>query len=128
MVLETIEVMDYIYEFNKFLKSYFDDKTKQLMQGFKLMASQLRGKPEVGGSTSFHHGETHKTIHFEDFDDWLNGYRHNKENVSSLRDNQQFTSLEEHEMRKNQPTCEKSLDTPLKEETENHEVENKLPL
>ena len=30
-------------------------------------------------------------------------------------------------MRDNQPICEKSLDTPLKEETENHEVEHKLP-
>ena len=30
-------------------------------------------------------------------------------------------------MRKNHPTCEKSLDTPLKEETENREVENQLP-
>ena len=47
--------------------------------------------------------------------------------MNSLRDNQQSTSLEEHEMRKNQPTCEKSLDTPLKEETQNHEVEHKLP-
>ena len=30
-------------------------------------------------------------------------------------------------MRKNQPTCEKNLDTPLQEETENHEVEHQLP-
>ena len=45
--------MDYIDEFNKFLKSYFDDKTKQLMQGFELMASQLRGKLAAGGSKSF---------------------------------------------------------------------------
>ena len=43
------------------------------------------------------------------------------------RENQQSTSLEEHEMGKNNPTCQKILDTPLKEETENHEVENKLP-
>ena len=47
--------------------------------------------------------------------------------MNSLRDNQQSTSLEEHEMRKNQPICEKSLDTPLQKETENHEVENQLP-
>ena len=47
--------------------------------------------------------------------------------MNSLRDNHQSTSLEEHEMRKNYPICEKSLDTPLKKETENHEVENKLP-
>ena len=46
--------------------------------------------------------------------------------MNSLRDNQQSTSLE-HEMRKNQPTCEKSLDTPLKKENENYEVENQLP-
>ena len=30
-------------------------------------------------------------------------------------------------MRKNHPICEKSLDTPLKEETKNHEVEHQLP-
>ena len=59
------------------------------------------------------HLETHNTINFEEFDYFLNGYRCNNENVNSLRDNQQSTSLEEHEMRKNQPTCEKSLDTPL---------------
>ena len=47
--------------------------------------------------------------------------------MNSLRETRQSISLEEHEMRKNHPTCEKSLDTPLKEETENHEVENQLP-
>ena len=30
-------------------------------------------------------------------------------------------------MRKNHPICEKNLDTSLKEETENHEVEHQLP-
>ena len=30
-------------------------------------------------------------------------------------------------MRKNQPTCEKSLDTPLKKGVKNHKVENQLP-
>ena len=94
------------------------------MQGFELMDSQLRGKFETRGSISFHHGETHNTINFEEFYDCLNGYRHNNENANSLRDNKQSTSLEEHEMRKNQPTCEKSLDTPLHKETKNHEVEN----
>ena len=44
------------------------------------------------------------------------GFRHKKENVNSLRDNQQSTILED-EMRKNHPTCEKSLETPSKEET-----------
>ena len=42
-----------------------NNMTQQLMKGFELMASKLRGKLEVGGSKSFHHGETHKTIHFE---------------------------------------------------------------
>ena len=47
--------------------------------------------------------------------------------MNSLRDNQKSTSLEEHEMRKNQPNCEKRLDTTLQKETKNHEVENQLP-
>ena len=47
--------------------------------------------------------------------------------MNSLSDNQKSTSLEEHEMRKNQPTCEKILNTRLKEETWNHEVEHQLP-
>ena len=96
------------------------------MQVFELMAGQLRFKLEARGNRSLHHGETDNTINFEYFDEWLNGYRNNNGNVNSLRDNQQSTSLEEHEMRKNQPTCEKSLDTPLKEEIENHEVEHQL--
>ena len=53
------------YEFKKLIKSYFDDMTKQLMQGFELMANQLRGKLATWGSSSFHHRETHKNIHFE---------------------------------------------------------------
>ena len=65
------------------------------MQGFELMASQLKGKLAARSSRSFHHGETHKTITFEDFDYFLNGYRHNKENVNSLRNNQQSKSREE---------------------------------
>ena len=87
MVLEAIEVMDDRGEFNKWIELYFDDKAKQLMQGFKLMASQLRGKLAAGGSRSFHHGETHKTIHFEYFYDWLNEFMNNNSNVISLRDN-----------------------------------------
>ena len=47
--------------------------------------------------------------------------------MNSLRNYQQSTSLDEHEMIKNQPTCEKSLDTPLHKEIENNEVENQLP-
>ena len=65
------------------------------MQGFELMASQLRGKLAVGGSSSFHHGETHKTIIFEYFDYWLYGFRHNKEDLNSLMNNQQSISVEE---------------------------------
>ena len=65
MVLEPIEVMDGRDEFKKLINSYFDDTTKQLMQGFKLMASQLRGKMVVGGGISSHNGEKHKPIYFE---------------------------------------------------------------
>ena len=64
MVLEPIEVMDDIYEFNNIINSYFYDTTKHIMQGFKSMAIQLRGKMKTGGSSSFHNGETHKTINF----------------------------------------------------------------
>ena len=70
------------------------------MQVYELMASQLWGKLAARGSRSLHHGETRNTINFEEFDDWLKGYRNNNANVNSLRDNQQATSLEEHEMRK----------------------------
>ena len=60
----------------KLMKPLFYDITKnmthKIMQGFELMASQLRGKLVEGGSRSFRHGETHNTINFEKFDDWLN--------------------------------------------------------
>ena len=69
MVLEPIEVMDDRYEFKKLMKSYFDDTTKHVMQGFELVASPLRGKLVAGGSSSFHHGNKHRSIHFEYFDD-----------------------------------------------------------
>ena len=65
------------------------------MQGFELMASQLRGKLEVGGSSNFHNGETHKTIIFEEFYDFLDVFRHNKAYFNSLKNNQQSTSMEE---------------------------------
>ena len=83
----------------RIMKILFDDITKNMtehfMKGFKLMASQLRGKLAEGGSRSFYHGETHNTIHFENFDDWLNVYRHNNSNVNSLRNDHQSTSREE---------------------------------
>ena len=63
--------------------------TQHLMKGLELMASQLRGKLTEGGSRSFHHGETHNTIHFEYFYDWLNEFRKNNSNVNSLRNNKQ---------------------------------------
>ena len=69
MVLAPIEVMDGIYELNKVIKSCGDDMTRKLKQAFQLMASQFMG------SRSFHHGETHNTINFEDFYDWLNEFR-----------------------------------------------------
>ena len=53
-------------------------------------------------------GESHKTTPFEDFVEWVFGYRPNSADVNSLRNNQQSTSLEEHERSKNHPTCEKS--------------------
>ena len=65
MILEPIEFMDYMYKFKKLMKLYFDDTTKQVMQGFELVANQLRGKLEAGVGSSSHHGETHKTIIFE---------------------------------------------------------------
>ena len=69
MVLEPIEVIDYRDEFMKPMKSYFDDMTKHVMQWFELVAIQLRGKLTTRGSNSFHHGETHKTIIFNEFND-----------------------------------------------------------
>ena len=87
--------MDDSDEFKKLIKSYFDDTTKQIMQGFELMASQLRGKLEARSSSSFHHWETHKKIIFEEFYDWLHWFIHNKEYFNSLNNNQQSTSMEE---------------------------------
>ena len=101
--------MDDIDEFKKFRKSCCDDTTKQIMQVFELMASKLRGKLAARGNRSLHHGETNNTINFEYFNYWLNGYRNNNENVNSLRDNQQSTSLEEHKMRKTHATMKEYL-------------------
>ena len=49
--------MDDKEEFKTFIKSYFDDITKKLMQVFKFMARELGGKLVVGGSSSSHHEE-----------------------------------------------------------------------
>ena len=77
------------------MKSYFDDTTKQVMQGFELVASQLRVKLAAGGSSSSHCVETHKTIIFEDFDAWVYGFNHNNPYVNSLSKNQQSISMKE---------------------------------
>ena len=66
-------------------------------------------------------GDIHERYSFQEYLAKY-GFRNKKENVNSLRDNKQSTNLEEHEMRKNQPTCEKSLDTPLQKETKNIEI------
>ena len=55
------------------------------MKEFEFVASQLRGKMEAKGKKSFHHGEKHNTIHFEEFYDWFIGFRNNKVYVNSLR-------------------------------------------
>ena len=55
-------------------------------------------------------GETHNTIIFEEFVDWVFQYRPNIADVNSLRKNKPSTSLEERERSKNQSTCEKSRD------------------
>ena len=59
-----------------------------LIQWFELMAIQLRCKLAARGSSSFHHGETHKKIIFEYFDDCLHVFRHNKAYLNSLKNNQ----------------------------------------
>ena len=59
MVLAPIEFMDGIDELKKVIKSSGEEMTRQVKQAFELMAIQFLG------SRSFHHEETHKTIHFE---------------------------------------------------------------
>ena len=52
-----LEVIDDKGGFKTFIKSYFYDMTKHLMQGFELMAIQLGGKLETRGSSRSHHQE-----------------------------------------------------------------------
>ena len=52
-----VEVIDGKEEFNTFMKSYFDDMTNNIMQGFKLFSIQLGGKMAIGSSNSSHHEE-----------------------------------------------------------------------
>ena len=74
MVLAPIEVMDGIYELNKFINPCGDDMSRQVKQAFKL---------------------AHKTIHCEDLNDWLKEFIKNNSNKKSLRNNNQCTSREE---------------------------------
>ena len=73
----------------KIIKTLFDEITKNmthhLMKGFKFMDIQHMDKLAEGGSRSFHHGETHNTIHFECCYDWLNEFRKNNSNLNSLK-------------------------------------------
>ena len=73
---ENIKIMNPVFD------EITNNMTQYLMKGFELMARQLRGKLAEGGSRSFHHGETHNTIHFEYFYDWLNEFRKNNSNVN----------------------------------------------
>ena len=74
MVLEPIEVMDGIYELNKFINRCGDDMSMKVNQAFKL---------------------AHKTIHCEDLNDWLKEFIKNNSNKNSLRNNHQCTSRKE---------------------------------
>ena len=62
MVLEPIEVMYGIYELNKFINPCGDDMSRKVNQAFKL---------------------AHKTIHFEDLNDWLKEFIKNNSNKNS---------------------------------------------
>ena len=53
-------------------------------------------------------GEAYKSYPFEGFVEWVFGYRPNSANVNSLRNNQQSTSLEEHEIRKISPLVKRA--------------------
>ena len=61
---------------NKFINPCGDDMSRQVKQAFKL---------------------AHKTIHYEDLNDWLKEFIKNNSNNNSLRNNQQCTSMEETE-------------------------------
>ena len=70
-------------------------------------------------------GESHKTTIFEDFLEGVFVYKNNSAYLNSLRDNYQYTSLEEHERHKNKPTRENSRDIsfPINEELINKYVD-----
>ena len=74
MVLAPIEVMNGIDELKKVIKPCGDDMSREVKQAFKL---------------------THKTIHFEDLNDWLNEFIKNNSNNNLLRNTYQCTSREE---------------------------------
>ena len=67
MELEPIEDMDdniYSQDLKKFIKVSLEGMTKQLLQGFEVMATQLRGKMEAASSRSSHHGKKNNIIRF----------------------------------------------------------------
>ena len=74
MVLAPIEFIDGIDELKKVIKPCGDDMSRQVKQAFKL---------------------AHKTIHFEEINDWLKEFIKNNSNKNSLRNNNQSTSMEE---------------------------------
>ena len=74
MVLAPIEFIDGIDELKKVIKPCGDDMSRKVNQAFKL---------------------AHKTIHFEDLNDWLKEFIKNNSNKNSLRNNHQCTSREE---------------------------------
>ena len=51
-------------DLKEFIKAAIEGMTKQSMQGFEMIASQLMGKLDAWGSRSFHHGDTNNTINF----------------------------------------------------------------
>ena len=59
---------------NKFIKPCDDDMSRKVKKAFKL---------------------AHKTIHFEDFNDWLKEFIKKNSNKNSLRNNHQCTNREE---------------------------------
>ena len=70
-------------------------RPSRLCKGSDWWLANLGVSWQQGGSSSFHHGETQETIIFEEFDDLLYGFRHNKEYLNSIRNNQQYKSMED---------------------------------
>ena len=65
------------------------------MNGLESLRETCKTFPQQYQSYLALMGETHKTIIFEDFVDWVFGYRPNIIDVDSLRNNHQSISIEE---------------------------------